>query len=108
MRVADILGPYSTACGFVWVDNEPTRVMLAVHTLSAPLLPGPPANELLNSTVNHTIITYPHLFAAVSPVNVDCLEELLASHPNRLPPIYAFPLRWFLQGFLALGCDLWC
>ena len=71
------------AHGFVWADNEPMRVTLAVHTLSAPSLPGPPANELLNSTANHTIDMYPHLFAVVSPVNVDCLEELLATHPNR-------------------------
>ena len=70
------------AHGFIWADNEPMRVTLAVHTLSAPPLPGPPANELLNSTANHTTTTYPHLFAVVSPVNVDYLEELLATHLN--------------------------
>ena len=70
------------ARGFFWADNEPARVTLAVHTLSAPRLPGPPANELLNSIANHTIAMYPHLFAVVSPVNVDHLEELLATHPN--------------------------
>ena len=71
--------------------------MLAIHTLSAPLLPGPPTNELLNSTAKHTITMHPHLFAVVSPVNVDCLEELLATHPNHL---FALSLcAGFCKGF---------
>ena len=85
------------ARGFVWADNEPTWVTLAVYTLSAPPLPGLLANEILNSTANHTIATYPHLFAVVSPVNVDCLEELLATHPNH--PFTLSLYAGFRKGF---------
>ena len=85
------------ACGFVWAENEPAWVMLAVHTLLAPLLPGPPTNELLNFTANHTIAMHPHLFSVVSPVNVDCLEELLATHPNH--PFALSLCPGFCKGF---------
>ena len=68
---------------FIWGDSEQPRVTLAMWTESAQPLPSPPANELTNAVAIKTIEENPHLFKIVTPINVDRLELLLASHPNR-------------------------
>jgi hypothetical protein len=81
----------------VWADNEPTRMTLAAWTESAPPLPSPPANELSNPIALQTIRDNPHLFKIITPVDVDRLELLLSSHPNR--PLVISICRGFRVGF---------
>jgi len=69
---------------FVWTDEAPSRATLATWTESMPPLPLPPINELNNSIALNTIHDNPRLFKIVTPINVDRLELLLTSHPNRL------------------------
>ena len=57
---------------------------LAAYTEIMPALPSPPENELNNEVANATIRNHPHLFQLVMPVNVDCLEQYLSSHPNQV------------------------
>lgn len=40
-------------------------------------------NELSNTVALRTIENYPHLFKIVTPINVDWLESLLATHSNQ-------------------------
>ena len=56
---------------------------LAAYTEIMPALPSPPENELNNEVANATIRNHPHLFQLVTPVNVNCLEQYLSSHPNQ-------------------------
>lgn len=43
----------------------------------------PSASEFANLGVNRTISENPHLFAIVTPINVDAFETYLVSHPNQ-------------------------
>ena len=67
----------------VWADDKPYRMNLAAWTESVLPLPSPPANELNNTVALKTIRDNPHLFKIVTPVDIDCLEQLLTLHPNR-------------------------
>jgi len=81
----------------VWADNEPPRVTLAAWTESALPLSSPPANELSNEVALKTIRENPHLFKIVTPIDVDRLEHLLNSHPNR--PLVHSICQGFRDGF---------
>lgn len=81
----------------VWADDEPTRTTLAAWTESAPPLPSPPENELSNPIALRTIYDNPHLFKIVTPIDVDRLELLLSSHPNR--PLVISICHGFRMGF---------
>jgi len=60
-------------------------------------LPNIPVSELLNPVPNSTLASHPHLFKIVTPVNVDKLEQLLVSHPNR--PLVKSVCCGFHDGF---------
>ena len=81
----------------VWGSDEPSRIMLALWTESAPPLPSPPVHELSNQMSLKTIHENPHLFKIVTPVDVDRLELLLDLHPNR--PLVHSICRGFCHGF---------
>lgn len=61
-----------------------------------PLL-SPPANEHDNVVALETIRNHPHLFALISPINVNKLKSLLTSHPNRV--LVASVCHGFCEGF---------
>ena len=44
-----------------------------------------------------TIQSNPHLFHIVTPINADCFQSLLSSHPNQ--PFVEFVCRGLCQGF---------
>jgi hypothetical protein len=82
---------------FVWSDSEYGESASVSMTLHAPALPAPPQDELQDQIVSDTITQHPHLFAIITPVKVDRLEELLVSHPNR--PLINSICRGFREGF---------
>jgi hypothetical protein len=49
----------------------------------APPVPNPPYNEINNQTAWSTINSSPHLFCITTPIKVEHLGSLLASHPNQ-------------------------
>lgn len=61
---------------------SPTPPSLATWTESARPLPKVPAEEFNNTKALQTIKDNTHLFKIVTPINVDCFEELLKTHPN--------------------------
>ena len=71
------------ARGLVWTDNDPTHTTLAAYTEIMPALPSAPTNELNNPVAHATIRLHPHLFQLITPINIDCLESLLTTHPNQ-------------------------
>jgi hypothetical protein len=81
----------------VWADDIPIHTTLVAWTESAPPLPSPPSNELLNPIALKTIEDHPDLFKIVTPVDVDHLEHLLTAHPNR--PLVSSICRGFREGF---------
>ena len=68
---------------FVWVNDAPPHMTLAAYTEIMPALPSPPENKLNNEVANATICNHPHLFQLITPINIDCLEQYLSSHPNQ-------------------------
>ena len=60
-------------------------------------LPSIPKSELANSVVAKTINNNPHLFDIVTPIFVDCFEQLLKSHPNQ--PFVLLVCRGLHEGF---------
>ncbi|KIY52462.1 hypothetical protein FISHEDRAFT_35298, partial [Fistulina hepatica ATCC 64428] len=76
------------ARNLVWFDSPENDTVtkkesLAETSLSMKPVPAPPANELMNVTATDTIASFPHLFAIVTPINVDTFELFLHDHPNR-------------------------
>ncbi|KAJ3506837.1 hypothetical protein NMY22_g17117 [Coprinellus aureogranulatus] len=65
-------------------------------TIAKPL-PSPPSSVLSDKTVSSTIQNNPDLFSIVTPVNVNQLEQLLATHPNQ--PFTSSVIRSFCEGF---------
>ena len=68
----------------VWTDNDPMHTTLAAYTETMPALPSAPTNELNNPVAHATICLHPHLFQLITPINIDCLESLLTTHPNQV------------------------
>jgi hypothetical protein len=66
----------------VWEDNYTPGSAAIAMTADAPPIPGPPQSEFTNHAVSTTIAQHPHLFAIVTPINVDHLQFLLSRHPN--------------------------
>ena len=64
-------------------------------------LPDVPPLELLNHTALSTLASHPHLFKIVTPINVDCLEKLLESHPNW--PLVTSVCKGLREGFWPLA-----
>jgi len=50
--------------------------------LTKPLASVPPS-ELCNPIPNVTLLSHPHLFKIITPINVDHLQTLLTSHLNQ-------------------------
>jgi len=69
--------------GFLWVRDASPRTPSTSFTEIASPLPHVPTAKLHNIIPNTTIASHPHLFKIVTPVKVDRLEQLLASHPNQ-------------------------
>jgi hypothetical protein len=65
--------------GSAEIGNTP----LAAYTETASPVPDVPAYELRNAEVGNTIRDHPHLFAVVTPVNVQALRVVAARHPNQ-------------------------
>ncbi|KIK24717.1 hypothetical protein PISMIDRAFT_61141, partial [Pisolithus microcarpus 441] len=45
-------------------------------------LPHPPANEYQNLAALNTIMSCPHLFQVITPIDVNHFKLLLSDHPN--------------------------
>ena len=69
--------------GYIWSAHSPSKLPSADATEYADPFPSVPDSVLRDSQALHTIATHPHLFAIVTPINVDRFELLLSSHPNR-------------------------
>ena len=83
----------------VWTDADSVNCFspTAYSTLSNEPLPRPPAEEFANHDAQTTIRENPHLFPIVTPINVQRLEDLLESHPNR--PLVDSVCVSFREGF---------
>ena len=69
---------------FVWSDyDELQNMTTASVTEVIPPIPGPPQNELHNIEKLNVIKTQSHLFRITTPLQIDRLRSLLATHPNR-------------------------
>ncbi|KAF6741012.1 hypothetical protein DFP72DRAFT_776973, partial [Ephemerocybe angulata] len=64
-------------------------------------LPRPPPDATSNPLINATIADNPHLFTLPTTLNVDRLEELTCTHPNR--PFVLSILAGFREGFWPLA-----
>lgn len=55
----------------------------------------------LDPTVTKTIHESPHLFYIITPINVNCFEELLKSHPNQpfVKSVLRPPWRFLVMGW---------
>src|SRR5882724_1409606 len=69
--------------GFIWSTSCPSLTPSAMATETALPFPSVPLSELHNKTALHTIASRPDLFKIVTTINVDTLNKLLTSHPNR-------------------------
>ena len=67
----------------IWDSSEHFSCSSADWTETALPLTSFPDSELANPIVTKTINNNPHLFDIVTPVYVDCFEDLLKSHPNQ-------------------------
>jgi hypothetical protein len=69
----------------VWTDADSARCFspTACCTLTDDPLPRPPPEEFADRDTESTIRQNPHLFRIVTPINVQCFEDLLKTHPNR-------------------------
>ncbi|KAE9385630.1 hypothetical protein BT96DRAFT_1026532 [Gymnopus androsaceus JB14] len=74
---------YARALMWVSVEKPTDNVSLADTSLYMTPLPRPPANKVLNEITLNTIQNNPWLFSITMPINVDCFEALLNSHPNQ-------------------------
>jgi len=86
-----------------WHEGAPFSPCTADWTLHAPPIPPPPIHELENAVAAKTIAENPHLFKIVTPINVDCFEELLKTHLNR--PFVDSVCRGLCEGFWPAGAD---
>jgi len=67
----------------IWDSSEHFSHSSTDWTETASPLPTIPDSELANPVVTRTINENPHLFDIVTPIFVECFEELLKSHPNQ-------------------------
>ena len=67
----------------LWNPVSDPKSTVAEWTLTARPLPRPPVTEFDNTSALQTIASHPDLFRIVTPIKVDVLEKLTASHPNR-------------------------
>jgi hypothetical protein len=69
----------------VWTDMDSVQCFspTACSTLYDDPVPRPPPEEFANLEAESTIRQNPHLFQIVTPINVQRLEELLQTHPNK-------------------------
>ena len=68
---------------FIWEPDPIVRSKMVRWTETADPLPSPPPREFQNSEALTTIQSHPELFEVSTPINVDCFESLLSSHPNQ-------------------------
>jgi hypothetical protein len=68
---------------YVWADDVSQNVTTALTSETAPPLPDPPINEMLSAEKWNAIQSRPHLFRITTPIHIDRLRDLLATHPNR-------------------------
>ena len=54
----------------------------ATYTESAPAVPDVPTGDYQYTKITSTILSFPHLFPIITPINADCFEQLLHNHPN--------------------------
>ena len=85
------------ARGLVWTNNDPMHTTLATYTETMPALPSAPTNELNNPVAHAMIRLHPHLFQLITPININCLESLLTTHPNQA--LVHSIILGFRQGF---------
>lgn len=82
---------------WLWENHEVSETPSSTASETAPPIPSVPRCIREDSILNRTLQDYPHLFKIITPVNVDRLEQLLTSHPNR--PLVESVCRGFREGF---------
>lgn len=86
--------------GLLWSqdDKEEITSPSARASETAPPLPRPPVDSSPKyMAAEQTIRDHPELFAIVTPIKADRLEELLVTHPNR--PLVESVVVGFREGF---------
>jgi hypothetical protein len=81
----------------LWTPDSNPKLSAAEWTLTAQPLPRPPLAEFDNLPVVQTLEDHPELFKVVTPINVDVLEKLTESRPNR--PFVRSILQGLREGF---------
>lgn len=81
----------------VWDQDSIVRSKTVRWTETADPLPSPPPSEFLNSEALSTIQAHPELFQISTPIDVNCFESLLSSHPNQ--PFVRSVCKGLREGF---------
>jgi len=81
----------------LWGADQSLLITIAEWSESAIPLPRPPMAELENTLFRSALASSPHLFAVITPLNVDHFEILLVAHPNR--PFVSSILTGLHEGF---------
>ena len=81
----------------MWDPAPAVRSRTVCWTEFAEPLPAPPASEFNNVKALETIHNHPDLLPITTPINVDCFQCLLSSHPNQ--PFVRSVCRGLCEGF---------
>ena len=68
---------------FIFGRNNIGCTASATYTESSPPIPPVPASNYRHHDITKTLRTLPQLFKVITPINPNCLEELLVNHPNK-------------------------
>ncbi|KAJ6514329.1 hypothetical protein C8R47DRAFT_1190483 [Mycena vitilis] len=82
---------------FIWSAGNRRISPTALATESDPPLSGVPLEAFENHDLVQTVIHHPHLFKTSTPIDVQRLEKLLETHPNR-PLVLSF-CKGLREGF---------
>jgi len=69
--------------GLIWSPTDISFSPTARSSEYAEPVPVPPPHESADSDALRVVAARPDLFRIVTPINVDCFEELLQDHPNQ-------------------------
>ena len=86
---------------FLYNPTLPTSQSAASTEFAEPL-PSVPSSVLQNSAAAQTIFDNPSLFKIITPINVNCFEALLVTHPNQ--PLVSSVCQSLREGVWPFAC----
>ncbi|KAF8218766.1 hypothetical protein L208DRAFT_1469623 [Tricholoma matsutake] len=105
-KSADIPDAPQFRQGFVWSDSANNYISpSALYTESAPPLPSPPQRLLDDPAIQTSLQSLGDYIKVETPFNVDKLELLLVSHPNR--PFVQSVMKGLREGFWPFDEGEW-